>query len=66
MKKKYMAPTMEMHKMVSSSLICYSKQSMGGTSGLEPTGGKIQAGSRRLDTEDDIFDEFENGSIWDF
>lgn len=62
MKKKYMAPVMEMHKMESSSLICYSKQSKGGTSELGD--GPIQAGSRRLDVEDDIFDD--NGSIWDF
>ena len=64
MKKKYMAPTMKMHKTVSTSLICESITSRGGTSGLG--NGTIKAGSRRLDLEDEIFDDFEHGSIWDF
>lgn len=70
MKKKYMAPAMKMHKIVSLNLICLSGRgdrsiNSGSLSDLNPSG-PIKAGSRRLDVEDDIFDEFENGSIWDF
>lgn len=63
MKKKYMAPAMKMHKTVSLSHICYSKASVGGTDQL---GTGIKANSRKFDLDDDVFDEFENGSIWDF
>lgn len=64
MKKKYMAPAMKMHKTVSLSHICYSKTSVEG--GTNQLGTGIKANSRKFDLDDDVFDEFENGSIWDF
>lgn len=70
MKKKYMAPVMEMHKMESANLICVSQLNASGApignGGSNKGKGAISADSRRFDVEDDIFDEFENGSIWDF
>ena len=71
MKKKYMAPAVKMHKIVSLNLICNSLRGQGSVS--IPNGGGTSGNSitvvdsRRVGfDDDDFFDEFENGSIWDF